>query len=330
MSTLAANNLTISDVVRRSKPDGTVGIIGELLDQTNTIVKDAPWVEGELPSGHMSTHRTSLPTFATRNPNGSTTPSKSTTSQTLEAAEFIEAFSEVDEIVARYGGNIESKRASEAVAFSESAVQTVSSRILNGNGTTTVGQINGIATRYALTTAANGSNIVLGGGSAGTDQMSMYLLEWGVGKVYCWYPKGTAGGLEINDFGKRVVEDSTARKVMYTEQWLWGFGLAIDDWRYAVRIPNIDKSLLLAGTGADLNDLMSRAVHCLPKGGDSGRRAWYCNRTTRMMLDIQSRDDVKAGGGLSYANVGGQMIETFRGIALNVCDQLTEAESVIS
>ena len=54
------------------------------------------------------------------------------------------------------------------------------------------------------------------------------------------------------------------------------------------------------------------------------------NRTTRMMLDIQARNDVQAGAGLKFENVGGMMVETFRGIPINLEDKLTESESAIS
>ncbi len=332
MTTLGTNNLSIGDVVRRSKPDGSLAVIVEMLDQINGLAKDAPWVEGDLPGGHYSTQRTSLPSFSTRNPNGASSIAKSTTSQTLEPMEYIESFSEVDELVARYGGDVSAKQASEAHAFAQGAIQTISSRILSGNGSTTPGQINGIETRYSSTTADNGRNVILGGAAGGqTDCMSIIFCKWGEGKVYGLYPRGSKAGLEVKNWGPLITEVSaTTRAVKYTEQWLWGFGLAVDDWRSVVRIANIDKSLLVAGTGADLFDKMTQAWHCLERSVGMGRPAAYLNTTTRMMLDIQARNDVISGGGLKFENVGGQMVETFRGIPLNIEDKLTEAESVVS
>jgi len=329
MATIGGNNLTIGDIVRRSKPDGTLAIIGEVLSQNNGMADDVRWVEADLPQGHMSTVRTSLPTFSTINPNGTATPTKSTTAQVMEPVEYITAMSDVHDLVLRYGGDISSKRASEAVAFAEGGKQTIADRLVNGNGATTPGQINGILTRYDSTSDTHGRNVILGGGS-GSDMMSIIMCEWGPGKVYGIYPKGSKGGLEINDWGKRISEpSSTTRQVMYTEEWLWGFGLAVDDWRSVVRIANIDKSLLVAGTGADLFDKLIQGAHCLPQGAGNGR-AIYMNRTTRMMLDIQARNDVQAGAGLKFENVGGMMVETFRGIPINLEDKLTESESAIS
>jgi hypothetical protein len=118
--------------------------------------------------------------------------------------------------------------------------------------------------------------------------------------------------------------------VVWTEEWLLGFGIKIPNYKAVARLANIDKSLLVAGTGADLFDKMTMGWHLLPRNVGSAGRGIYMNTTTRMMLDIQARNDVQAGGGIKFENVGGELIETFRGIPINLEDQLTESESVVS
>lgn len=331
MATLGANTLNIHDVIRRSKPDGTMAVITEMLAQQNGLVDDAPWVQGDLPGGTYSTQRTSLPTWATINPNGTFGLSKSSTGQNLEPVEHMGSMLDMELLVATYGGDPSWKLSSEAVAFLEGGKQAVAGRILSGNGATTPGQINGLQTRYNLTTAVNGRNVILGGALAGqTDCMSAYFVKWGERNVYCFYPPGTQAGLESHMLGQRVSEpSSTTRKIVYSAWFKWSFGLAVPNWTSVARVCNIDKSLLIAGTGADLFDKFTMAFHCLARNND-GRAAIYMNTTTRMMLDIQARNDVQAGGQLSYANVDGKMIETYRGIPINLEDQLTEGESVVS
>jgi len=331
MTTLGPNNLCIRDIVRRSKPDGTLALITEMLNQMNGMADDAPWVQADLPGGTYSTQRTSLPTWATVNPNGTVAMGKSTTSQTLEPVEHMAVMSEVEQLVAEYGGDVASKRASEAVAFVEAGKQAIAGRILAGNGTTTPGQINGFQTRYNATSGTNGRNVILAGALGGqTDCMSMYLVRWGERNAYCFYPQGSAAGVRITDFGKRVSEpSSTTRKIVWSEHFLWSFGLAVPNWTSVARVCNIDKSLLVAGTGADLFDKLSMAFHATRRAG-SGRDAIYMNTTTRMMLDIQARQAVGAGGQLSYAVIDGEQRDTFRGIPINLEDQLSEGESVVS
>ena len=85
---------------KRLDPDGDVPLIAELLNQTNEILDDMQWKEGNLPTGHRITMRTGLPTVAWRLLNNGITPSKSTTAQIDEQCGMLEAWSEVDKDLA--------------------------------------------------------------------------------------------------------------------------------------------------------------------------------------------------------------------------------------
>ena len=47
-------------------------------------------------------------------------------------------------------------------------------------------------------------------------------------------------------------------------------------------------------------------------------------------LDIQRRDDVVSGGGLTFKNVDGVLEPSFRGIPVRICDSLLETEATVS
>lgn len=331
MSTLA-NYLTIRDIVRRSKPDGSLAIITESQNQINSTADQFPWVEGDLPAGTYATDRVALPTFATINPNGTVAFSKSVTSQVLEPVEHIGSMSEVEDLVATYGpSSVASKRADEAMTFFEAGKQTVSDRLLNGNGATTPGQVNGILTRYNSTSGTNGRNVLNCGALGGqTDCMSIIMAKLGERSAFCFYPQGSAAGLQTQDFGRGVSEPSTTtRKIVWREYFRWSFGLAIPDWTSIVALRNIDKSLTTAGTGADLFEKMIVGSHCLTRSS-GGKPLILMNTTVRMLLDIQARQAVGAGGQLSYQMVDGEMKEVFRGMPIMLEDKLSEAETAIS
>jgi hypothetical protein len=333
MTTLSANNLTLGDIIRRSNQNGVIQVIGETMDQFNGIQKDCPFTEGNLPGGHQSTYRSSLNTWSTINPNGTSTTSKSTTGQNMESVEYMQTIVEVHELVASYGGDPAAKLASESHAAMEGGAQTLSSRLISGNGATTAGQVTGLAARYnSLTTGNNIRNVIDGGALAGqTDCMSIYVVDWGLDKVHGFTPRGSAGGITVENLGKRVKDvSSTTQQLVYTVYYKIGFGLAVENWTSVVRIANIDKSLLIAGTGADLFDRLIQAKHKLSRGQNSKSRGIYANSTTLMMLDIQARNDVIAGGGLRFENVGGESTRMWQDIPVNVEDQLTESESVVS
>src|SRR5436189_1267456 len=123
MATLSTGALTLADWAKRLDPDGKTPKIVELLSQTNEILDDMLWIEGNLPTGHRTTVRTGLPAVAWRLLNGGVAPSKSTTAQIDEQAGMLEAWSEVDKDLALLNGNIGAFRLSEATAFIEAMNQ---------------------------------------------------------------------------------------------------------------------------------------------------------------------------------------------------------------
>lgn len=333
MATLGANALTLADWAKRLDPEGKTPAIVELLSQTNEILEDMLFVEGNLPTGHRTTVRTGLPTVAWRLLNQGVQPSKSTTAQIDEQTGILEAWSEIDKEIADLNGNTAEFRMSEAFAFIESMNQEMASTLFYGNSSVDPEEFTGLSIRYSSTSAANGRNIVSGGGS-GSDNSSIWLICWGAQTVHGIFPKGSKAGLQHFDHGEVTVETSAGiagtRMRAYQDQWQWKCGVAVRDWRYAVRIPNIDISNLVAKSfAADLIELMIKATHRI-QSLKMGKCAFYMNRSCIQMLDIQRRDDMISGGGLTWETIDGKVIYSFRGIPVRTVDSLTETEATVS
>lgn len=333
MATLGANVLTLADHAKRLDPDGKVPAIVELLSQTNELLQDMLWKEGNLPTGERTTVRTGLPSVYWRLINQGVSPSKSTTAQVDEGTGMLEAYSEVDKDLAELNGNSSSFRLSEAQAFIEAMNQEMASTFFYGDSSVDPEEFNGLAIRYSSLSAANAQNIVSGSG-AGSDNSSIYLVVWGGQSIHGIFPKGSKAGLQHEDLGLVTVETTAgiagSRMRAYQDHFQWKCGVALKDWRYVVRIPNIDISNLVAkSSAADLIELMIKAIHRIPNI-NMGKACFYMNRTCFQMLDIQRRDDVISGGGLSYDVVDGKREASFRGIPVRVADALTETEAVVS
>lgn len=333
MAALGTGALTLHDWAKRRDPDGTTPVIVELLSQTNEILTDMRWVEGNLPTGHRTTVRTGLPTVAWRLLNQGVAPSKSTTAQIDEQCGMLEAWSEVDVDLAKLNGDTPALRLSEARAFIEAMNNEMAATLFYGNSGLAAEEFTGLAPRYSSLTATNASNVLSGGG-AGSDNSSVWLVVWGENTISGIFPKGSMAGLIHEDFGVETVETTAgvggSRMRAYRERWQWKAGIAQRDWRYAVRICNIDISNLTAkSSAADLTELMIKAIHRIPSMG-LGKPVFYMNRTVFQMLDIQRRDDVISGGGLTYSNVDGAVRPNFRGIPIAKSDALLETEATVS
>lgn len=333
MAGLNANALTLADWAKRLDPDGKVPQIVEMLAQSNEIIQDMVFLESNMPMAHRTTIRTGLPTVAWRLINQGVQPSKSTTAQVDESIGIMEAWSEVDKELAILNGNTGAFRLSEAAAFIEAMNQEFASTIFYGNSGLAPEEFNGLSVRYSSTSAGNGQNIVKAGGSD-TDNSSIWLICWGQNTVHGIFPKGSKAGLQHEDLGEVTVETTAgiagSRMRAYQDHFVMKAGVALKDWRYAVRIPNIDISALVSKTSAaDLIELMIKAMNRIPNL-QAGKCAFYMNRTVKQMLDIQRRDDVISGGGLTYDMVDGKYVPSFRGIPIRVCDALVENESLVS
>lgn len=332
MATVGSNALTLADHAKRIDPNGKTPKIVEMLAQTNEVLDDMRFMEGNLPTGHRSTIRTGLPTVYWKLLNQGVQPSKSSTAQVDVACGMLEAWSEVDKEVAELNGNVNSFRLSEAQAFIEAMNQEFSETLFYGNSSLSPEEFNGLAVQYSSLSAVNAENIISGSG-AGSDNSSIWLIVWGDQTCHGVFPKGSKAGLDHEDLGLQTVQTSTdiagTRLRAYQDRFHWKAGLVVKDWRYVVRICNIDISNLVAkSSAADLIDLMIKAIHRIPNL-NMGKACFYANRTVVQMLDIQRRDDVAAAG-MTYAEVDGKLVPHFRGIPVKKCDSLLETEATVS
>lgn len=330
MATLAANALTLLDHAKRLDPTGKIAKIVELLAQRNEILTDMVWREGNLITGHRTTVRTGLPSVTWRLLNQGVAPSKSTTTQIDEQAGMLEAWSEVDCDLAELNGSSGTFRLSEAQAFLEAMNQEMASTLFYGNGSLSPEEFTGLAPRYAVSTGAIADNVIKAGGSGG-DNASIWLVGWSEETICGIFPKGSQAGLTHRDYGETTVEVTNGlagnRMRAYQERWQWKAGIAVKDWRYAVRIPNIDISDLGTGGAADLINLMEQAEETLPD--NLGTRVFYMNRKVRRFLRAQTRADVSAGGGLTYDNVNGKPVLNFNGTPVRIVDALLNNEALV-
>jgi len=336
MATLSTSNLTLADWAKRSDPDGRVPIVAELLSQSNEILDDCVFKEGNLPTGERVIIRTGLPQVYFRALNQGIPSSKSTTAQVDEACGILEARSEVDKDLAMLNGNTAQFRLSEDTAFLEAMNQTQAETMFYGNPGTDPKKFLGLAPRYGDLSADNAVNILDAGGS-GSDNASVYLVCWGDQTVYCPFPKGSKAGLTHEDLGEQTVYNSDGTRLQaFATRYQWKNGLVVKDWRYVVRICNIDVSDLVAGANTqaasastNLIKLLTRALYRIPNMS-MGRAAFYMNRTVHSGMSVaaldKSQNVLAIQEGLSQFGTA-QSYLSFLGVPLRRVDALINSEA---
>lgn len=331
MSTINATLPTLQDLASRMDPKGGIAKIMEHLTQKNAILKDAVWVEGNLPTGHLFTQRKSLPTGTWRRFNEGVAPSKSKTDQITESCGMLAAMSKVDCDLAKLNGNEAAFRASEDNAFIDGLSNDLETAMIYASTLTDPEKFMGFFPRLASTTGPWGGQIVDSQiAASGSDQASMLFAVWGPNTCHGIFPKGMVAGLQMEDGGKQLTRDASNNEFWaWVTSFAWKVGLAIPDPRYVVRLANIDTSAI-AETGKLLIQDMVKAFHQV-HDWDSGRGAIYCNRTIYTYLHLQSLDAVgNATLSIDKDLQTGKPVTHFLGVPIRCTDALTNTEAIVS
>jgi len=334
------------DAARAMDPQGKIDKVVELLQQSNQILIDMPWQEGNLPTGHLTTVRTGLPAVIWRKMYQGVPAGKSQRAQVTDACGMLTARSEVDKKLAELNGNRDAFRLSEAFAFIEAMNQAMASTLFYGDTDVNPERFTGLSARFSVaptnaSPAANSVNVIDAGGLI-ADNTSIWLISWGPNTCHGIFPKGSKAGLIHEDLGEIDCLDVNGDRYRgYADTFEWDSGLCLRDWRYCVRIANIDTANLVAGVAgaAALVLLMLKAIHRLPNigvvGGPPdlmpmyGRPVFYCNRTVYEMLDIQSINTtqftLKSG-----SDIFGNPVTFCRGIPIRCVDALLNTETRVT
>lgn len=337
MAALNANNPTLLDLAQRTDPSGRIASVVEILNQTNEILDDMTWMEGNLQTGHKTSIRSGIPAPTWRMLYGGVQPSKSRSVQITDNTGMMEAYAEIDKALADLNGNTAAFRLSEDMAFIEGMSQEMASTLFYGNEGTEPAAFTGLSPRFNSLSAANAENVITGGGS-GSDNASIWLCVWGPNTGHGIVPKGSTAGIQVTDKGQVTIEDvdgAGGRMEAYRTHYRWDGGLTVRDWRYFVRICNIDKSLLSVvynagafATGAHLPNLMFKAIRQIPNLS-AGRPVFYMSRSILTTLSQQVAAAVQ-NSTLMAENVGGKLTTSFMGIPIRRCDALAADEAVVS
>lgn len=325
---------TLLDLAKASDPGGKVEAVVEILNETNEVLDDMVWMEGNLPTGHRTTIRTGIPMPTWRKLYGGVQPNKGTTAQITDDTGMLEAYAEVDKALADLNGNTAAFRLLEDKAHIEGMSQTMAETVFYGDSSLYPERFTGLAPRFNDTTANNADNIILGGSASGqTDNLSIWLVVWGENTVHGIIPKGSKAGLQTQDMGEVTIENvdgNGGRMQAYRSHYRWDCGLTVKDWRYVVRIPNIDRSLLTIdySTGANIADLMVQAIERIPNLG-AGRPVFYMPRTIRTMLRRQITNSVK-NSTLTMDTIAGKRVLAFDGIPVRRVDALSADETRVA
>lgn len=339
MAALGAELVTLADVAKSK--DKQIGKVAEVLVQHNAMLNDIPYMEMNEGTVHKEDIRSALPEVYYRKANQPIPASKSTIEERSFQASHFESKSQIDKAVAMRGGKdrVAYNRWNQAQGHLQAHSQESASLMIYGSPSSSNLKTAGLADIYStLATTEETSKQIIDGGGSGSDNTSIYKIHWGERSIFGVYPKGTTAGITREDHSKggKLVqipgtdENGNAGNFWgYEEEFTTDHGLVVKDYRQAARIANLDISDLIAGTGADLIDLMISADYRIDDL-NNGMGIWYVNRTIEAILHKQALTKVGAGAGLTFENYQGKKVLTFLGSPVRRMDALLNSEAQVT
>lgn len=339
MSVKSIVNPNLVDVIKRTAPDGSVETdIAELMNiKTEGFFDFMSMVECNDGSSHKTTIRTGLPTTYWRKYYKGVPSSKSQTEQVRETTGMLRAKNDIDYELLQQETDKDAYRLTEDVAFIESMGQAYLDAMINANEATDPEKFQGLGPRYTRldSNTPNGDDIpytsqnVIGGGGS-TNLGSVWLIVSSPRTIAGLYPKGSMAGLDRSiETEPRWIKDAAGDEFQVVSSYYkWNCGLMVKDWRYAVRIANVDSAM---SSSADLKALVTNMSKAIERVEDlSAGRAFFM--TTRKIREkIRLGIEEKALYGLTLekymANVP---VPSFYNIPIFRSDTLKNTETALT
>lgn len=324
----AIDNPTLYDMAQAADERGVIGKVIDISSETNPIIKNATAIEANGFTSHTTLYGTDDVGGEWRSYNEGTKPNHGGFRKSVETMGMMIAYSEVDKMLADLNNNQKMWRLHQDKKKIDGMGKQMAEAIIYGNAALNPKTFNGLSVRYNDLKGENADNIIDAGGT-GANLTSIWLTTWAPEICHLIYPKGSKAGLQIEDRGQDTVPDGKGGQFeAYRTYYQWEIGLALIDWRYVVRICNIDVSKLTkdASAGADLITLMTMAVERLPQ--NKGRQEFYMGRKLREFLRLQMSNKTLQST-LSLDTIAGKKVLAFDGLPVERVDRIMNNEAQV-
>jgi len=306
--------------------------VAEVLNETNDVVADAIVQRGNDITSHVVTRRTALPAANWIKVGNGWDATVGLTSQAREEIGMLKARYSCPEDVMNLQPNPAKYRANQERAYIESMGQEIANTLM---GNVASGAVNpavappeefaGFQYRLASLSTDQTKYCLNNGNTTGSDNTSIYFVQWRADGVYLIHPRNMdGGGLKKQDKGlQRVAGDNSSFLYAYETEFSWNTGLCVEDGRCVKRLANIDS---VSGSAATLDEDKIIQIRNNFKGNDTVYM--YCNETVFTQLQILAKD--KTNVHWTEQNPFGKPQMYFLDMPVRRCDAITNAEGIIS
>ena len=342
MATLTQSTGDMIDMYKQVDGQGRlIDVIEQMNDTSQDIMDDWSWMQCNSGTKHTRAIRTGLPTVAWGILYGGIPQSKASKQTVNDTTGFVEALASVDKRqLDLYADKRTEIRSAEARPFMESMSQELVTAMLYHSSDTDARKPKGLAPRFSTLATSGAGNQIVDAGGTGSDNTSIWMVEWGYDGLSVIYPQGTTAGITRENKGEQRVLDADGNPYYVEEELFRSYaGFSLGDYRRIARIANVDVSNLAAGS-VDLYKflrqayykLQSRRVRKVQDQKAPGRIAIYANRDVCEALDGLATNSGTTDNftRLRPMEIEGKEVMTYRGIPIRETDALLNTEARIT
>lgn len=332
MAVIGSTVLNTIDILRQRGPDGKA-----TAEQINLMTKLSPVYRyarsGPCNAGQKHKHNImmKLPAVAWGRLYKGTPASKSGFAQVEDTTGFIEGRVEVDvRQLKLHPGEENVVMMNEAEGQLEAIAQTFETAFFYSDVITTPDQFKGLAARYNVKATSGAGRQIIDAAGESSNNTSVWFVTWGDKYTSLIHPQGMTSGVTREDKGEQRTTDADGDPYYVREElWTLHCGVSVGDYRYNVRIANINVTNLLAGT-VDMYAWMRKAYYRLKSRTiPGGQQMIYMNADVLEALDAANTNDSGTDNfiRLSRMQLDGEEVSSYRRIPIMETEHLLNTEA---
>jgi len=307
--------------------------VAEVLNETNDIIQDAHVEQGNDITSHVVSRRTALPTVTWVKVGNGWSATTGLVQQARETIGMMKARYQCPADVMRLQPNPGKFRANQERAYIESMGQEFSNTLFYGGVDPTSGalspipeEFDGFGARLTALSTTETTYVANNGDSSASDDTSVWLIQWGPGRVYLVYPRNSGQvGIKKEDKGLVFTPgDNDSYLWAHVTEFSWDVGLCVEDGRSLKRVANISSA---SGDSYTLDeDKLIEARNNFKH--TNGMISMYCNETVFTQLQKLAKD--KTNVYWSENNPFGKPQLYFLDMPVRRCDALRNDEASLT
>ena len=315
--------------------------VAEVLNETSEIIEDAIVQQATDMTSHVFSRRTRLPAVNWVKIGNGWNATVGLVNQVREEIGQLKARFLAPEDMMDIQPDPSKYRTQQERAYVESMGQELENTLV---GNVSAGALSpvvsppeefaGFQYRYANLSTDDTNFVISNGNDAGSDNTSIWFIQWGANKVYLISPRNAPGGMKKVDKGLIMVPGDNATNTPTIEQqnnslyafvteFAWRVGLAVEDTRTVKRLCNIDS---VSGSTATLDEDKIIQIQNNFKGRDMV--SMYLNETIFTQLQILAKDKVNVHW--SENNPFGRPQLFFIDSPIRRSDSITNVEGILT